>query len=414
MLNAKEFRCLIAPDSFKGSLSAAEAARHLSAGVLRAIPCAQITCLPIADGGEGTAEVIFSILGHTWVHYTVTDANAQARQIPVALCQAPHIGHFAVFDVAHIIGLPHATIEPAQRTTKGVGELIAQLIETRVTQAPHHKLDAIVIGLGGSSTMDAGAGMLSALAYDFYDHSGRMIAPSFGNLNQITRLKAKADWHKKWHKNRHKNEHQNMPRLIALTDVTCPLSGHNGASLTFGAQKGFTDLLEADHTLAAFAQLFETELHKVLNDTNTDSSKDSIKDSSQNYANLCGAGAAGGLGFGLACLGAQLESGASFIFTVMNLHSQIAQYDWVITGEGRSDQQTVMGKGPAMIAALAKKNGVPVTLISGSIEHCASLDAAFDGCFSITSGPLSLREAMEQSATLLEQTAFQVATLRII
>ncbi len=402
MSNAKEFRCLIAPDSFKGSLSAAEAARHLSAGVLRAIPFAQITCLPIADGGEGTAEVIFSILGQTWVHYTVTDANAQARQIPVALCQAPHIGHFAVFDVAHIIGLPHATIEPAQRTTKGVGELIAQLIETRVTQAPHHKLDAIVIGLGGSSTMDAGAGMLSALAYDFYDHSGRMIAPSFANLNQITRLKAKADWHKKWQK----SGHQNMPRLIALTDVTCPLIGQNGASLTFGAQKGFTDLLEADHTLAAFAQLFETELHKVLNDASTDSS--------QNYANLCGAGAAGGLGFGLACLGAQLESGASFIFTVMNLHSQITQYDWVITGEGRSDQQTVMGKGPAMIAALAKKNGVPVTLISGSIEHCASLDAAFDGCFSITSGPLSLREAMEQSATLLEQTAFQVATLRII
>lgn len=367
---------LIAPDSFKGSMEAAEVARHLSAGVRRALPLACIHTLPIADGGEGTAGVIATALRGVWDQYTVTDGNGAPRAVSVAVCESSAMGRFAVFDVAQIVGLPDAVVAPEQRITRGIGELIRQL---------HAQgLSTIVIGLGGSSTMDAGAGLLAELAYDFVDGIGKTIHPTFDNLQDVTSIKRRSD----------ANWLASM-RLIGLTDVTSPLAGPNGASMIFGRQKGFQNLVGADSKLACFAAGF----HHTFSDLSPD------------IASMPGTGAAGGIGFGLAILGAQLHAGAAFICATTGLSTQITQYDWVITGEGRSDRQTLMGKGPATIAALARAHAVPVSLVSGGIEVCDELDEAFDGCFSIVSGPQSLEFSMANTAILLEQAGFRVAKL---
>jgi glycerate kinase len=373
--NNAALRILVAPDSFKGSLDAIEVARHLSAGVCRAVPSAQVQQVPIADGGEGTAEAIAAALGGAWSHYTVTDGNGEPRQVPVAVCDSPALGRFGVFDVARIVGLPDAVVAPEQRTTAGVGELIAQL--------HGHGISTIVIGLGGSSTTDAGAGLLGALAYDFDDVEGRALAPRFENLAQIRAVRRRAG-----------TEWLSQLQLIALTDVTSPLTGPHGAAMIFGRQKGFQDLALADARLAGFAAAIEAAFPTAAG-----------------LAAMPGAGAAGGLGYGLALLGAKLHEGADFICETSGLNANIAGYDWVITGEGRSDLQTMMGKGPAAVAALARSHAVPVSLVSGGIETCPELDAAFDGCFSIVTGPQTLAEAMANTGPLLEQAAYQLTRL---
>ncbi|HEV7813755.1 MAG TPA: glycerate kinase [Janthinobacterium sp.] len=369
-------RVLVAPDSFKGSMDAIEVARHLSAGIRRAVPSAQVQQVPIADGGEGTAEAIAAALDGVWQQHTVTDGNGVPRGVPVALCDSPAMGRFAVFDVARIVGLPDAVAAPEQRTTAGIGELIGQLHAQGVA--------TIVIGLGGSSTTDAGAGLLGALAYEFEDAEGKPLQPRFDNLAQIRQIRRRADT--AWLAG---------TRLIALTDVTSPLAGPQGAAMIFGRQKGFQDLEQADARLAGFAAAFESAFPELA----------------QGVAGMPGAGAAGGLGFGLALLGAKLHEGAAFICETSGLTEDIAGYDWVITGEGRSDLQTMMGKGPAAVAALARKHAVPVSLVSGAVEACAELDAAFDGCFSIVPGPQTLAWAMANTGALLEQAAYQLTRL---
>ena len=369
-MDCPALRVLIAPDSFKGSLEAADVARYLAAGVRRALPSAVVDELPIADGGEGTAAAIAAALGGSWREFTVTDGNGAPRKVAVAFCASDALGDFAVFDMAQVAGLPDAVAAPDQRTTAGIGELIRMLHDAGTR--------TIAIGLGGSATNDAGSGMLAELAYDFTDSAGNALRPVFGNLQQVAKVARRADalW-------------LDLLTLIGLTDVTNPLSGPQGASAVFGAQKGFQDLASADARLAQLAARFDAD----------------------ECAKRPGAGAAGGLGFGLALLGAQLQSGADFICQVTGVAARIADYGWVLTGEGRSDVQTLMGKGPAAIAALARGAGVPVTLVAGAIDASPELDAAFDGCFSIAPGPVALAYAMEHGAQLLEQAGYSLAKL---
>lgn len=371
----RALKVLVAPDSFKGSLDAVAVAQRMAAGVRAALPGAQVRALPIADGGEGTAEAIAAALGGTWRRHVVLDANGQPREVPVAVCDSAALGRFAAFDVARIVGLPDAVVAPGLRTTAGVGELIARLHGAG--------LNTIVIGLGGSSTTDAGAGLLGAIACECSDAAGTPVAARLDTLDGIAALRRRPDT--AW---------LDGMRIIALTDVTSPLVGPRGAAHVFGAQKGLTDLVQADALLARFAALAETAF-----------------DGAGQLALLPGAGAAGGIGFGLALLGATLRDGAEFILDACGLAMEIGQYDWVITGEGRSDAQTMMGKGPAAVAALARRKQVPVSLLSGAVEASAELDAAFDGCFSIAAGPLGLDEAMASAGPLLEQAAGRLARL---
>lgn len=365
-------RVLVAPDSFKGSLGAAAVAASIAAGVKAAIPGCVVVEAPIADGGEGSAAAIAQGLQGSWDEAEVVDANGVRIRIPFAACHSPVLGAFAVFDVAEIVGLPAAVAAPGARTTRGVGQAIRAIHARGFT--------TIALGLGGSSTNDAGAGLLAELAFTCRDAAGREIDPVFDNLLQVASVERRPDsaWLREL-------------TLIGLSDVTSPLTGADGASWVFGQQKGFTDLAAADAVLAHFAGLLD-------------------KDTSA----LAGSGAAGGLGFALALLGASLRPGAQFVLEAHRLTEGRFDYDWVITGEGRSDKQTLLGKGPAEVARLARAQGVPVTLLSGAVDLDPALEAAFDGgCFSIQPGPVTLEYAIANAGELLERAGRQAGALFI-
>ena len=370
----KPLRVLVAPDSFKGSLSASAVAASIAAGVRAAIPGCVVVEAPIADGGEGSASAIAQGLQGSWQQVQVVDANGRLADVPFAACDSPALGPFAVLDVAEIVGLPAAVAAPGQRTTRGVGQAIRAIYQ--------RGFRTIALGLGGSSTNDAGAGMLAELAFVCRDAAGADIDPVFDNLLQVCSVE-----------DRPGSEWLDGLNLIGLTDVTSPLNGAEGASMVFGAQKGFDDLAQADAVLAHFADCCAALLGKDLRDAE-------------------GSGAAGGLGFGVALLGGVLRPGAEFVLEAHRLVAGAVDYDWVITGEGRSDRQTLLGKGPAEVARLARDSGIPVTLLSGAVDLDAELEAAFDGgCFSIQPGPVSLAYAMENAAQLLQRAARQAGAL---
>jgi glycerate kinase len=366
-------RILVAPDSFKGSLAAHAVAAHISAGLLRALPQAHITQAPIADGGEGTAQVVADRLGGAWQTAQVTDANGDNVAFPFAVCSSAAMPQFAVFDAAAIVGLPDATVAPALRTTRGVGQAI------RAIAAQGYA--TIVVGLGGSSTNDGGAGMLSELTLAFTDAEGNAFHPVLATLPAIRQVQAREDtgW-------------MNGITLIGLTDVTSPLAGPGGASQVFGAQKGIADLDAADRCVAAFAA-------QVAACTQED------------CASLPGAGAAGGLGYAVRVAGGVLQPGAAFILDALGLQADAMPFDWIITGEGRSDAQTLLDKGPAIVAGRGRACGIPVTLLSGAVEQDIALFERFDGCFSVQSAPVTLAYAMQHAAPLLEAAAFNLGKM---
>ena len=363
-------RVLVAPDSFKGSLCASRVAASIAAGIKAALPGCIVVEAPIADGGEGSASAIAQGLQGAWDEVEVTDANGAPIRMPFAACRSPALGPFAVFDVAEIVGLPAAVAAPGARTTRGVGQAIRAIHARGFT--------TIALGLGGSSTNDAGAGLLAELAFTCRDAAGRELAPVFDNLAQVASVARREDgaWLREL-------------TLIGLSDVTSPLTGPEGASWVFGRQKGFTDLAAADAVLGRFAGLLDGDMGA-----------------------LPGSGAAGGLGFAVALLGGSLRPGAQFVLEAHRLTGGAVDYDWVITGEGRSDRQTLLGKGPAEVARLARACGVPVTLLSGAIELDPELEAAFDGgCFAIQPGPVDLAFAMANAGHLLERAGRQVGAL---
>lgn len=365
-------RILIAPDSFKGSLGADQVAHHIAAGLLRAWPDSVITALPIADGGEGTAQTVAERLGATWHTAPVIDANGAPVGVPFAICKRPDGAAFAIVDVAEIVGLPAATVPVAQRSTRGIGQAIRGIAAQGCT--------TIVLGLGGSSTNDAGAGLLAELGFDFNDGA---IDPTLANLGDIVSVARRGDagWLEKI-------------TLIGLTDVTSPLTGPLGASVIFGPQKGVTDVGAADALLGRFGEKVVAAI------------------GGGDHADAAGAGAAGGIGFAVRALGGTLQPGAAFILDTLQLDGAAFAFDWVITGEGRSDAQTLLGKGPAIVAALARQHGVPVTLLSGAVDDNADLFRAFDGCFSVQSAPVSLQHAMDHAGALLETAAYNLARLK--
>lgn len=366
-------RVLVAPDSFKGSLAASDVARHIAAGLSQALPGCVVTQAPIADGGEGTAATVAQQLGGAWASLRVTSANGTPIDLPYAACHSPALGRFAIFDVAGIVGLPDAVIPAGARTTRGVGQALTQLAGLG--------FETIVVGLGGSSTSEGGAGMLAEVMFDFRDADGAMVEPVLDTLGTIHSVAQRPG-----------NAALARLTLIGLTDVSSPLTGAAGACHVFGAQKGVADLDAADAAIAGYAE-------KITAASGVD------------HRAIDGAGAAGGLGFALRTLGATLQPGAQFILQALGLDQDSMDFDWVITGEGRSDGQTLLGKGPATIAGLARRHGIPVSLLSGAIEHNLELYAAFDGCFSVQAAPVTLDHALAHAGALLEAAACNLARL---
>jgi len=368
---------VLAPDSFKGSLTAQQACEALAEGLLRVYPHAIIRSCPMADGGEGTLEALLSQSGSRRM-LTVSGASGMPREVETGFFE----DGTAVIESAEIVGITDAVgmaIPVEQRSTAGLGQALRALLDAGAKR--------FLIGLGGSSTNDAGVGMLSALGVRFYAAGDVLFEPTPANLDQLVRVDiAELD-----------------PRLantelIAMSDVDNTLCGPHGATAVFGPQKG---VRPGQHE--ALDQLLENTA-TLLEDAFARAAQDEP-----------GAGAAGGLGFALQLLGAEFRRGADVVAEHLNLSDALCDADWMITGEGRSDLQSLRGKAPMITCRYAHEASVPVSLLSGAIgpEALPALSLYFAGCFSLTSGPMTLGDAVANAHALLANAAQQIGLLRL-
>lgn len=368
-------RIVAAPNAFKGSLNAVEAAEAMKKGILAAIPLCHVVCVPVADGGDGLTEVMLHGMGGQRIEKKVSGPRMEVLSAPFCLVASRNL---AVVEMARASGLallPKSLQDPMKTTTYGTGELIREAMDCGATR--------IIVGIGGSATCDGGIGMAAALGYGFLDETGTPIAPVGGALHSIASI-----------------DRRNIdPRLKGLSvsaacDVTNPLIGPEGASAVYAPQKGATpdQVVQLDAGLANLARVIKTDLGIDI-------------------ADMPGSGAAGGLGGGLhAFLGAALNPGIDLVIDVVGLKGHLAGADLVLTAEGQIDDQTRFNKAPAGVARTAKAAGVPCIAICGGVgEGIESLyDIGIDAVFSICSGPQSLAEAMKGASGLLAQRTEQV------
>lgn len=366
---------VIAPDSFKGSLSAQQVAEAIGAGVLAAAPDAQIRLCPIADGGEGTLDALLHAGGE--VRRLQVRGAAGATRIAAAGILSDGS---AVIESAEIVGLTDAdgtAVPVEERSTLGIGDALLALLDGGARR--------FLIALGGSSTNDGGIGLLVALGLKLLDAAGEPLAPLPSQLDKLARVDVSGL------DPRLKDIH-----IVAMSDVDNPLCGKHGATAVFGPQKGVMpeQVEPLDALLGRFAALFEQA-------------------SGQRQAHSPGAGAAGGLGYALLMLGAEFQSGAQTVADYIGLDSALQNADWLITGEGRSDAQTLHGKAPFIAAQRARLAGVPTSLLSGGVDRAslAQLQTSFSGCFSIVFGPATLQDAIGNAAALLQDSAEQMTRL---
>jgi len=362
-------KIVIAPDSFKGSLTAAQACEAIAAGTALAAPKAEIVCVPMADGGEGTVQSLIDGLGGEYISCDVQDPLGRT----VAAVYGITAGGTAVIEMAQASGLTLLSEDerdPILTSTYGTGQLILDALERGARD--------FIMGIGGSATNDGGAGMAQALGYRFYDKYGEDLIRGGGALSGLVRIDASyAD-----------------PRLrecsfTVACDVENPLLGPDGASAVFGPQKGATPekVMLLESALARFSACI-----------------------GQDIAQTSGAGAAGGLGAGcIAFLSAELKKGVDIIIKAAGLIDKIRGSSLVITGEGCTDSQTLGGKTVCGVTCAAKRMDVPVVVISGSLERGAEelLELGVVRLYSIMENDMMVEEAMRNSAVLLKNKAEQ-------
>ena len=358
-------KVVVAIDSFKGSLTSIEAGMAAKEGILKAHPDANVVVKPLADGGEGTTDALIAGLGGERIDLTVTG--------PLGTPVNAHYGYLAekntaileMAAAAGIILVRESEKNPLTATTYGVGEMIADATERGIRN--------FIIGIGGSATNDGGIGMLKALGYQFSDENGQDIGEGGQALERVSSIiKEKA------------NPILKECSFHIACDVTNPLCGKNGATYIYGPQKGASreDIVNMDRWMQAYAVLTARQFPHA-------------------DPTVPGTGAAGGLGFAfLSYMNAVLEPGASIVLEETSLESFIQDSDIVITGEGRLDGQTAMGKAPIAVARLAKKYGKPVFAFSGCVTPDAIQcnDAGIDAFFPILRSICSLEEAMEPAS----------------
>ena len=376
-------KILIAIDSFKGSLSSKAAAAAIQEGVLAAHPGAQVYCSPLADGGEGTAEAVTSALGGETVSLTVQDPLGRPVTASYGYIAAEKTAVMEMAAAAGITLLTETERDPHRASTFGVGEMILHAMERGARR--------FLIGIGGSATNDGGTGMLSALGFRFLDANDRPIPPGADGLAALHRIEKDLA----------------HPLLKACTflvacDVTNPLCGERGATAVYGPQKGVKkeDIPVIDSLLSAYAQ----KTRAILPQADPDHP---------------GSGAAGGLGFALrSYLNAELRSGVELVLEATHLADHVWDADLVITGEGRLDGQSVMGKAPIGVARLAKKFCKPVVAFCGCVGQEARLcnQHGIDAFFPILQAPCSLSEAMDEKKAYenMKATAEQAIRLFLI
>ncbi len=367
-------KILIAPDSFKGTLSALDAARAIEAGIRHVLPDAITQCLPLADGGEGTLDVLLFAAQGERKTARVTDANGDLLEASYGLLSDAQ-GTIAVLEAAQIAGLAQARIDVAERTTQGLGELLRYCLDQGVRR--------FLIGLGGSSTNDGGAGLLAAVGVKLLDADGCTIKPSPNGLMALARIDFTA-----------LDARLAESEITVLTDVDNPLCGPLGATVIFGPQKGVLPEQVAgfDHALAHYSRLGDAWAGRA-------------------FSAQAGAGAAGGLAFALLLLGANSRPGAEVVCEKMQLNARLVEADWLITGEGKTDAQTLHGKLPLIAARHALAARVPVILLSGAIEaeSRSALTPFFAACFSVVGEGVTLAAALHEPARWLTERGKTVA-----
>ena len=355
-------KVLVAMDSFKESLTTMQAGNAVKEGVLSVWPDADILALPMADGGEGTLDALIVGLGGEKVPVTV--CGPLGDRVDASYGVIEHRG-YAVIEIVQAVGLN--LVQPADRgplltTTYGVGEMILDAMDRGYQN--------IMVGLGGSATNDAGLGMLGALGFKFLDGAGKPVGICGQDVGKVRAIDvSQAD------------KRLRDCRFTIACDVRNPLCGENGATAVYGPQKGATpDVIEAlDRELRGYSQITASVLGKDL-------------------SGEPGAGAAGGLGFAfLAFLNAEMQPGVEVVMDAIALETAIVGADFVVTGEGKLDAQTVMGKVPIGVAQRAKKHGAIVIAFSGCAEDDAETcnDFGIDAYFPIISMPQSAQEVME-------------------
>lgn len=358
-------RFLIAPDKFKGSLTAVEAAHAIAAGIRRIDPDALLDLCPIADGGEGFMETLISTLHGKWISCPAVDPLGRAIESRYVLAETT-AGLTAILEMAETAGLWRlraAERDPLHTTTRGVGLQIAHAIS-------EHGVRRIILGLGGSATNDGGCGMAAALGIDFIGEAD----PKPSNLINVRHIDIKS--------------RITLPEIIAACDVDNPLLGPRGATAVFSAQKGAS---------AQDQVILETAITRLVTLSGGEAA-----------ALIPGAGAAGGLGFGLLHFtGARLISGFDLLAGLLNLESRILAADHVITGEGSLDHQSLGGKGPVALARLAKQLSIPVSCFCGSTDDAAHNSGIFQFLHTLADTGLPYETLIAQAGPLLTELVAQ-------
>ena len=358
-------RFLIAPDKFKGSLSASAAAAAMAAGILRREPDALIDLCPIADGGEGFMETLAPALEGQWIHCRAVDPLGREIDSRYVLAQTPQ-GPTAILEMAETSGLWRLTANkrnPLLATTRGVGLQMAHAVS-------EHAVTRIILGLGGSATNDGGSGMAAALGVNFFDSQEEKIAPVPAHLLEVQRVNSFS--------------RIALPEIIAACDVDNPLLGPRGATEIFSAQKGASP---ADKVVleAALAHLVAVS-------------------GGAEAALMPGAGAAGGLGFGLLHFtGARLMSGFDLLAGLLDLEKRIMAADHVLTGEGSLDHQSLSGKGPVALARMAKGHSIPVTGFCGVVDDEVRGSGLFESLHALADTELPLETLISNAGSLLTE-----------
>lgn len=378
MRDTRGMSVLIAVDKFKGSLTGVELSDAIATGMRRVLGegCAPCIC-PIADGGDGTVDAALAS-GFEQEQVQVTGPAGQPVKARYAFDPASKT---AVIEVAEACGirLLGSDLDALGATTFGVGELILHAVDRGAS--------TVVIGLGGSATTDAGAGMLSALGVRFEGSANPEKVHGGGALRGVTRVDVSA-----------LDSRLAETEFIMASDVTNPLTGENGAAAVYGPQKGATpeQVKDLDELLGTTANLIEQSL---------DVKPGTFRDAS-------GAGAAGGLGFAcLSVLDARMRPGVDVAFELTGFNDALEGADFIVTGEGKFDAQTLQGKGPAGVAQAGKKVGARVVAICGGSELDESQwrAAGFDGVYSVLGTGISLQESLANPRPHVEKIAEQMA-----
>ncbi|MCJ7806684.1 MAG: glycerate kinase [Clostridia bacterium] len=369
---------IVAPDKFKGSMSALEAANHIACGVKAIFPNAQINIFPLSDGGEGLVESLVGSLRGSFETAIVTGPLGS----PVKACWGIiDDGKTAVIEMAAASGLALVSEklkDPAVTTTYGTGELIRTALDQGCSK--------LIVGIGGSATNDGGAGMAQALGAGLFDQSGHPLGYGGAELLRLDRIEVSG-----------LDSRLDKVKTLVACDVDNPLIGPEGAAYVYGPQKGASPKIagQLDKALDNYARVIKRDL-------------------GVDVAFVAGAGAAGGLGAGLITfLQAELSSGIELVLDALEIDQSLQDCQLLITGEGKLDTQSAHGKAPVGVARRARKYKVPVIALTGMIEGDLNVfhREGISACFAIANGPLSLEESISKGPQLLENKTAELMRL---